>query len=160
LIQGRWALAAVIGLIGVGLAGAIGEAGVRVGGGAGVIGDEAAPMGRLGVDVVSLWFVTAALDTEVWLVPDGGPWVMPFLTVSTPLLFKATVGVAPLINVAEADRSFPPRVAALKAAVSAGVGPLELFGEAIAFVLPGEGIPTSMEELGRPIFAFGVTLGF
>ena len=157
---GRWALAIVVGLIGAGLMGSPAEADVRVGAGAGIIGQEAAPMGRVGVDVLSLWFVTAAVDAEVWLVPDGGPWVMPFLTVSTPLLFKATVGVAPLIDVAEADLTSPPSVAALKAAVGAGVGPLELFGEAIFFVLPGQGVPSSIDDLGRPIFAFGVTLGF
>ncbi len=137
-----------------------GDADVRIGGGAGVMGQEAAPMGRIGVDLLSLWFVTAAIDAEVWLVPNGGPWVMPFLTVSTPLLFKATVGVAPLIDVATPQASVPPSVAALKAAVGAGVGPLELFGEAIFFLLPGEGVPTSIEDLGRPIFAFGVTLEF
>lgn len=136
------------------------DAGVRIGGGAGLIGDVAAPMGQFGVDLLSLWFVTAAVDAEVWLVPDGGPWVMPFLTVSTPLLFKATVGVAPLINLADVAMSVPPSIVALKAAVGAGVGPLELFGEAVFFMLPGQGVPSSIDELGRPIFAFGVTLGF
>lgn len=150
----------VVGLMAGGVLAPIADAGIRVGGGAGVIGDEAAPMARAAFDVLPLWFITVAVDAEVWLTPSDGPWLMPFLTVSMPVLFKATVGVAPLIEVAGGATSFPPSVAALKAGISAGVGPLELFGEALFFVSPGAGIPTSVEELGRPIFAFGVTLGF
>lgn len=159
-VDRRWAVAVLVGLIGAMLMASAGEAGVRVGGGAGLIGDEAAPMGRIAVDILPLWFVTAAIDTEVWLVPNGDLWAIPFLTLSAPLLFKATVGVAPLIEVAGGEVAFPPSVAALKAGVSAGVGPFELFGEAMFFVLPGGGLPESVAELGRPIFAFGVTLGF
>lgn len=147
-------------MIGTTLIGSVCEAGVRVGGGAGVVGDGAAPMGRLAVEVLPLWFVNVAIDTEVWLVPDGGPWIMPFLTVSTPILFKATVGVAPLVEFSKGRASIPPSVAALKAGVSAPVGPLELFGEAIFFVLPGAGVPDELSDLGRPVFAFGATLGF
>lgn len=138
----------------------IGEADVKVGAGAGVIGNEGAPVGRLAIDILPLWFITAAIDTEVWLVPDGGPWLMPFLTVSAPLLFEASVGIAPLIDLREPSESVPPSVAALKAGVSAPVGPLALFGEAIFFVAPSEEVPTSVAELGRPNFAFGVTVEF
>ena len=146
--------------MGVLLLTSVGEAGVRVGGGAGVIGDGAAPVGRLAFDILPLWFVNVAIDTEVWLIPNGGPWVMPFLTLSTPILFEATVGVAPLVEFANGSPSIPPSVAAVKAGVSAPVGPLELFGEAIFFVLPGAGVPDELSDLGRPIFAFGGTLGF
>lgn len=137
-----------------------GEADVKVGAGAGVVGNEGAPVGRLAIDVLPLWFITTAIDTEVWLIPDGGPWLIPFLTVSAPLLFEATVGIAPLIDLREPSEFMPPSVAALKAGVSAPVGPLALFGEAIFFVSPTEGVPTSVAELGRPIFAFGVTIEF
>jgi len=137
-----------------------GEADVKIGAGAGVIGNEGAPVARLAIDVLPLWFVTTAIDTEVWLVPDGDPWLMPFLTISAPLLFEATVGIAPLIDLREPRASVPPSVAALKAGINAPVGPLALFGETIFFISSSEGVPTSVAELGRPIFAFGVTIEF
>lgn len=158
--HGRWALAVLVGLLTAMAVAPTGDAEVKIGAGAGVIGNEGAPVARLAIDVLPLWFITAAMDTEVWLVPDGGPWLMPFLTVSAPLLFEATVGVAPLFDLREPRESVPPSVAALKAGVNAPVGPLALFGEAIFFISPGEGVPSSVAELGRPIFAFGVTIEF
>lgn len=136
------------------------EAGVRVGGGMGIVADERAPMGRLVVDILPLWFIAVSLDTEIWLRSRDQQWLFPFATVSTPLIFQATVGVAPFIARSSEGVAVAANTAVLKGGLGTAVGPLGLFGEVLFFIAPSEGVPESIPELGRPIFAVGLTIGF
>ena len=134
---------------------------VRVGGGVGFVGGEAAPVGRVVLDVLPLWFIALSLDVEYWLLPDRGE-LLPFLTASTTLILQATLGAGPLLafRLADEERKIALQGVGLKAGIGTALGPLGLFAEAI--VLPGADAPLAppLRVRGELRFAVGATLRF
>jgi len=125
---------------------------VRVGGGVGLIDAGLVPMGRLVIDVLPLWFITLSLDTEYWLISADRHRLLPFVALSSPLIFHATVGAAPLVTISSQGLGLPGALA-LKGGLEVFIGPLGLFGEGLFFV-------SSREISAGPLFALGLTLGF
>ena len=136
---------------------------VRVGGGVGIMGEEMAPMGRIALDLLPLWFITFSVDVEYWLLPDRGE-LLPFVTLSTTMIWQATVGAAPVLAISEGGLSMPMDSGlewALKAGLGASLGPVGLFAEALLFTRSVFGLgPEPDLSQGELRFAVGATLGF
>jgi hypothetical protein len=118
------------------------------------VGNGFAPLARVVVDVLPLLFVTLSLDAEYWLFSASSQQLLPFLTASMPLIFQATVGIAPIISVGSQGIGLVPRTLAVKGGLGVPVGPLGIFGEAL-FLVSYQDVYSDGLYL-----AFGVTLGF
>lgn len=155
-----WALALVFLLV-ISLSSGEGLALIRVGGGVGLVGEERAPMGRIVLDVLPLWFLALSLDVEYWHLPDRGE-LLPFVSVSTTVIWQATVGAAPVLAISEGGLSMDAGLEwAFKAGLGASLGPVGLFAEAL--FLTGSALargPALDPSQGELRFAVGVTLGF
>lgn len=126
---------------------------VRVGGGVGFLGEGMgiAPLGRIAFDLLPLWFIAFSVDVEYWLLPDRGE-LLPFLTLSTTMIWRATVGAAPVLTISGEGLSVEW---ALKAGLGASLGPIGLFAETLFFLLGSE-----LDLSGELRLAVGATLGF
>jgi hypothetical protein len=142
-------------LISLGLIGTFGEVSalIRVGGGVGFVEEGLAPLGRMVLEVIPLWFIALSLDVEYWFLPAEGQWLLPFVALSSPLIFHATVGAAPIVTISPQGVGLSDALA-LKGGIEVFIGPLGLFGEGLLFI-------SSSEEISAgPFFAVGATLGF
>jgi len=128
------------------------EALIRVGGGLVVIEGEFAPLGRVVLDVIPLWFIAVSLDAEYWLLSADHQRLLPFVTLSSPLIFRITVGAAPIVTISPLGIGILPNTLAFKGGVGVPFGPLQLFLEGVFIAAP--------EVAERPFLAAGVMLGF
>lgn len=113
-----------------------------------------APLGRVVLDVVPLWFIALSLDVEYWLLSADEGWLLPFVTLSSPLIFHITVGAAPIVMISPLSVEVVPNALAFKGGVGVPFGPLQLF-------LEGVFIATAVAEvMDGPFLAAGVMLGF
>ena len=128
---------------------------IRVGGGLGLIGGELTPFGRIVLEVFPLLLVTLSLDLEYWVFSASSQQLLPFVTVSMPLIFKASVGFAPILSISTQGISLIAGTLAIKGNVGALIGPLELFAETILLASPAQQV-----LLDGPFLAAGVMLGF
>jgi hypothetical protein len=128
---------------------------IRVGGGLGLIDGELTPFGRMVLDILPLLLVTFSLDFEYWVFSANSQQLLPFVTVSMPLIFKASVGFAPILTISTQGVSLIAGTLAIKGNIGALIGPLELFMETILLASPAQ-----QGLLDGPFLAAGVTLGF
>jgi len=159
LRQGAWAWLLLL-LLGMGLGSGEALGLVRVGGGVGFVDGETALVGRVILDVLPLWFIALSLDAEYWHLPDRGE-LLPFLSVSTTVLARVTLGAGPLLALADGGVGF--QGLGLKAGIGTALGPLGLFAEGILRPGPGaEAAPLAppLRLRGELRFAVGATLGF
>ena len=118
------------------------------------VGNGFAPLGRVVMDVLPLIFVTLSVDVEYWLFSSSSQQLLPFLTASMPLIFRATVGAAPIVSISSQGIGLVPHTLAVKGGLEVPVGPLGIFGEALFLV-------SSQDVFSDGVYlAFGVTLGF
>jgi len=127
---------------------------MRVGGGLGYVEAEFVPMGRLVIDVLPLWFIALSLDTEYWLISADRHWLLPFVTLSSPLIFHVKVGAAPVVTISPQGLAWVPGALAFKGGIEVFMGPLGLFGEGLLMIATLQTLPL------EPFFAAGLTLGF
>lgn len=110
-------------------------------------------MGRLVIDVLPLWFIALSLDIEYWLISSDNHRLLPFVTLSSPLIFHAMVGAAPIVTISPQGVALSEALA-LKGGIGVFIGPLGLFGEGLITISAPQGPPL------EPFFALGLTLGF
>jgi len=156
--QRGWAVALVF-LLAISLSSGEGLALVRVGGGVGFVGEEIAPMGRVVLDVLPLWFIALSLDVEYWHLPDRGE-LLPFVSVSTTVIVQATLGAGPLLALAEGGGGVGLQGLGLKAGIGTVLGPLGLFAETVLLPRADAPLAPPLRLQGGLRFAVGLTLGF
>lgn len=136
------------------------QAGVRIGGGAGLVDHQAVPVGRVDLDVISLWFLRLSLDQQFWIPSPEELWLFPFFGIRTSLIFDVAVGLAPVLTLSRVGGISFPGTLALKGELGASVGPLGAFGEAVMPVAPAPASVGGGFTRGRLFFAAGLILRF
>lgn len=127
---------------------------LRVGGGVGLVGGGIAPVGRVVLDVLPLWFLTLSIDVEYWIFSASSQQLLPFIALTMPLIFHTTVGAAPILSLSAKGVGLVQDTLALKGGLGVFVGPLGLFSEALFLVSASEAF------VNGTFFAFGITVGF
>ncbi len=126
---------------------------VRVGAGLAVVGDSFAPLGRVVVDVLPLWFITLSVDAEYWLFSASSHQLLPFMALSLPLIFPVTLGAAPIVTLSSQGVGVVPATLAIKGGLGLFVGPFGVFGEMLVIVSAPQSFVDGI------FFAAGVTVG-